>query len=73
MPKAKTGSHVFRGDGWGPIAVRTSPQMRGLLQELTNGGLYGFTLEGTAEMILCEQLRAMLLDGRFENFRRRLR
>jgi hypothetical protein len=70
---AKTGKHIFPGNGWGAIAVRTSPQMRTLLQELTNGGLYGFTLEDTAEHILCEQLRAMLLDGRFDNFRRRLR
>jgi hypothetical protein len=71
--KAETGKHVFPGDGWGAIAVRTSPQIRGLLQELTNGGLFGLTLESTAEVILCEQLRAMILDGRFDNFRRRIR
>jgi hypothetical protein len=71
--KAETGKHIFPGDGWGAIAVRTSPQIRVLLQELTNGGLYGFTLEDTAERILCEQLRAMLLDGRFDNFKRRMR
>jgi hypothetical protein len=71
--KAETGKRIFPGDGWGAIAVRTSPQVRTLLQELTNGGLYGFTLESTAEIILCEQLRAMILDGRYDNFRRRLR
>lgn len=71
--KAETGKHVFPGDGWGAIAVRTSPQVRGLLQDLTNGGLYGFTIEDTAERIICEQLRKMLVNGRFDNFRRRLR
>jgi hypothetical protein len=62
MAKAETGRHIFPGDGWGAIAVRTSPRMRMLLQALTNQGLHGQTLEETAEIILAEQLRKMLLD-----------
>ena len=60
--KAETGKHVFPGDGWGAIAVRTSPQVRVLLQRLVNTGLYGFTIEQAAEWIVTEQLRAMLFD-----------
>jgi hypothetical protein len=62
--KAETGKHVFPGDGWGAIAVRTSPQIRVVLQRLTNTGLYGFTIEDTAERILTEELRRLLLDDR---------
>jgi hypothetical protein len=62
--KAETGRHIFQGDGWGAIAVRTSPQVRVLLDRLTQTGLYGHTLEHTAEVILTEQLRTMLLDDR---------
>jgi hypothetical protein len=60
--KAETGKHIFPGGGWGAIAVRTSPQIRTLLQALTNGGLYGQTLEQTAEIIIAEKIRKMLLD-----------
>lgn len=70
--KTETGKHIFPGDGWGAIAVRTSPQVRVMLTALTNGGLYGRTLEETAEIIIAEQVRRMLLDDKSLLFRRHL-
>lgn len=62
--KAETGKHIFPGDGWGAIAVRTSPQVRVLLQRLVDTGLYGLTIEQAAEWIVTEQLRGMLFDDK---------
>lgn len=62
--KAETGKHIFPGNGWGAIAVRTSPQVRVLLQRLVDTGLYSFTIEEAAEWIITEQLRAMLFDDK---------
>lgn len=50
------------GDCWATIEVRTSPRVRVLLQSLTHQGLHGRSIEETAEIILVEQLRKMLLD-----------
>lgn len=55
-------SKANAGDGWHTIEVRTSPRVRMLLQALTNQGLHGRTIEETAEVILFEQLRKMLID-----------